>query len=57
MSVSTETASLAWNRDQLPQGPAQDAVIKGITGEIAGKGFVVAKGDLIRITDLDLTQQ
>ena len=26
----------------LPPGPAQDAVIKGITGEIADKGFVVA---------------
>ena len=44
MSVSTDTA-LAWNRDHLPQGSAQDAVIKGITGEIAGKGFVVANMD------------
>src|ERR1700739_349814 len=40
-----DTTALAWNREHLPQGSAQDAVIKGITGEIAGKGFVVANMD------------
>ena len=27
---------IAWNRDHLPPGPEQDAVIKGITGEMCG---------------------
>ena len=36
---------LAWNRERLPPGPAQDAVVKGITGEITEKGFVVANLD------------
>ncbi len=40
-----DASSLAWNRDHLPPGTAQDAVIKGITGEIAGKGFIVANLD------------
>lgn len=34
--------SIAWNRDMLPPGPEQDAVIRGVTGEITEKGFVVA---------------
>ena len=29
---------LAWNRDELAPGAEQDAVIKGITGEVADKG-------------------
>jgi len=33
---------MRWNKDALPPGAAQDAVIKGITGEIDDKGFVVA---------------
>ena len=37
--------ALAWNRERLPPGPAQDAVVKGITGEIDDKGFVVANLD------------
>lgn len=37
--------AIAWNRDMLPPGPEQDAVIKGITGEITEKGFVVANLD------------
>ena len=45
MSISVDSAALAWNRDQLSPGDAQDAVIRGITGEIAGKGFVVANMD------------
>ena len=45
MSSAADTASLAWNRDHLPAGDAQDAVIKGISGEIAGKGFIVANLD------------
>ena len=36
---------IAWNRDALPPGPEQDAVVKGITGEIADKGFIVANLD------------
>ena len=42
--MSGNTA-LAWNRDALPAGPEQDAVVKGITGEIADKGFIVANVD------------
>ncbi len=38
---------MAWNRDHLPPGPEQDAVIKGITGEIADKGFLVANLDRV----------
>ena len=44
MSVTTEQ-DIAWNRAHLPPGPEQDAVIGGITGEIDGKGFVVANLD------------
>jgi len=39
--------SIAWNRDALPPGPEQDAVVKGITGEIADKGFIVANIDKV----------
>ena len=39
--------SIAWNRDALPPGPEQDAVIKGITGELADKGFLVANIDKV----------
>ena len=38
---------LAWNCDHLPPGPEQDAVIKGITGEISDKGFLVANIDKV----------
>ena len=34
-----------WNQETLPPGSEQDAVIKGITGAISNKGFVVAKLD------------
>jgi NADH-quinone oxidoreductase subunit B len=44
--MSGNTA-LAWNRDALPAGPEQDAVVKGITGEIADKGFIVANVDKV----------
>ena len=45
MSATTE---LAWNRDELLEpGAEQDAVIKGITGEVADKGFVVANLDKV----------
>lgn len=37
--------SIAWNREMLPPGAEQDAVIKGVTGEITEKGFVVANLD------------
>ncbi len=42
-SVSSET--LAWNREALAPGAEQDAVVRGITGEIADRGFVVANLD------------
>ena len=45
MSGTNET--MAWNREALPPGPAQDAVIKGITGEMEEKGFVVANLDKV----------
>ena len=41
------TGSLAWNGDALSPGPAQDAVLKGITGEIENKGFIVANLDKV----------
>jgi len=44
MSGNTD---IAWNREALPPGPAQEAVIKGITGEIEDKGFVVANIDKV----------
>ena len=44
MSGST---AIAWNREALSPGPEQDAVVKGITGEIADKGFIVANIDKV----------
>ena len=43
----TEGAPLpvAWNREMLPPGPDQEDVIRSITGEIAGRGFVVGNID------------
>ena len=46
-STTIGTDNLAWNREALPPGPEQDAVIKGITGEVADKGFVVANLDKV----------
>ncbi len=43
--MTTTTVPIAWNREELPPGPAQEAVVKGITGEIEEKGFVVAQLD------------
>ena len=41
MSATNLTINdLAWNREALPPGPEQDAVIKGITGEVADKGLL-----------------
>jgi NADH-quinone oxidoreductase subunit B len=37
--------ALVWNGSELPPGPDQDAVIRSITGEIAGRGFVVGNLD------------
>ncbi len=34
-----------WNREALPPGPAQEAVLKDVTQSIVEKGFVVAKLD------------
>ena len=42
-----EQAELAWNHTGLPPGAEQDAVVRGITGEIAGRGFVVAQLDRV----------
>jgi NADH-quinone oxidoreductase subunit B len=44
---TTNSDAMAWNREALPPGPAQDAVIKGITGEIEEKGFIVANLDKV----------
>ena len=43
--MSTTTAdglpeTIAWNREALAPGPEQDAVVRGITGEITDKGYV-----------------
>jgi NADH-quinone oxidoreductase subunit B len=38
---------LTWNRDALPPGPQQDAVIRAVTGEVEEKGFVVANIDKV----------
>src|SRR6201995_5873373 len=43
----SDTTAIAWNRNALPPGPEQDAVVKGITGEIADKGFIVANIDKV----------
>ncbi len=43
--VGDDRTAVAWNREALSAGPEQDAVIKGITGEITEKGFVVANVD------------
>ncbi len=39
------TTSLAWNREALPPGPAQDAVVKQATQSLVEKGFLVAQLD------------
>jgi NADH-quinone oxidoreductase subunit B len=38
---------IAWNREALPPGAAQDAVIGQVTEEIQEKGFVVANIDKV----------
>src|ERR1700709_1597272 len=43
--MSSAEGAMVWTREHLPPGADQDALIKGITGEIAGKGFVVANVD------------
>lgn len=44
MTANQQDAVL-WNREALPPGPEQDAVVRGITGVLAEKGFVVANLD------------
>ncbi len=39
------TTSIAWNREALPPGPAQDAVLKQATQSLVEKGFLVAQFD------------
>ncbi|WP_114374806.1 NuoB/complex I 20 kDa subunit family protein [Elioraea thermophila] len=39
------TTSIAWNREALPPGPAQDAVLKQATQSLVEKGFLVAQLD------------
>ncbi|MBV9252377.1 MAG: NADH-quinone oxidoreductase subunit B, partial [Acetobacteraceae bacterium] len=43
----SQSTAIAWNREALGPGPEQDAVIKGITGEVENKGFVVANLDKV----------
>ncbi len=45
--MTQNTDTIAWNREHLAPGAAQDAVVKGITGEIEDKGFVVANIDKV----------
>jgi NADH-quinone oxidoreductase subunit B len=42
-----QATPVAWNRDALPQGAAQDAVIGQVTTDLAEKGFVVANIDKV----------
>ncbi|MGH7081425.1 MAG: NADH-quinone oxidoreductase subunit B, partial [Acetobacteraceae bacterium] len=44
---SEPATAIAWNRDGLPPVAEQDSVVKGITGEIAGRGFLVARLDQV----------
>ena len=37
--------TIAWNREALPPGPAQDAVVKQATQSLVQKGFLVAQLD------------
>lgn len=46
MSASNQS-ELSWNQQGLPPGPEQDAVVKGVTGEIEDKGFVIANLDKV----------
>lgn len=42
MTTHHDENAIMWNREALPPGPEQDAVVRGITGVLAEKGFVVA---------------
>lgn len=45
ITKKSDPDQIYWNQDIIPPGSEQDAVIKGITGAISNKGFVVAKLD------------
>ena len=45
VSGASELDKIYWNQEALAPGAEQEAVIKGITGAITDKGFVVAKLD------------
>ena len=40
-------SELSWNKQALPPGSAQDAVVKAVGDEITEKGFVVANLDKV----------
>jgi len=40
-------SELSWNKQALPPGSAQDAVVKAVSDEITEKGFVVANLDKV----------
>jgi len=40
-------SELSWNKQALPPGPTQDAVVKAVSDEITEKGFVVANLDKV----------
>jgi NADH-quinone oxidoreductase subunit B len=42
-----EAPPIAWNREALAKGPAQDAAITRVTTDLAEKGFVVANIDRV----------
>ena len=42
-----DQAPIAWNRENLPEGPGQDAVVAQVGTDLVEKGFVVANIDKV----------
>ena len=42
-----QSNAVAWNKQGLPPGPAQDARVQGVAEDIEDKGFVVANLDKV----------
>ncbi|MBO5996444.1 MAG: NADH-quinone oxidoreductase subunit B [Acetobacter sp.] len=45
MSVDHNENAVIWNRESLSHGSEQDAVVRGITGVLAEKGFIISNLD------------
>ena len=45
MSVDHNENAVIWNRESLSRGSEQDAVVRGITGVLAEKGFIISNLD------------